>query len=94
MGDTWVACKHGAEATFNCQLQGLSCFDDGKGHVGCAAGGDCDPHTFVETCVGQTLVYCDFGRAALVDCSASGRTCVPKTFAGDMMVAHGGYCSM
>lgn len=84
---TLIACKGGHEASFDCAKAGLTCVDQGGGKVSCGLGKTCDPNTFIETCVGPILTYCDAGKITMLDCMKAGwKRCVPQ------VNGNGGYC--
>ena len=67
-----VSCFAGHEAPFDCGPLGLAC---GEGAGACVyAASDCDPATFVDSCAGPVLTFCDLGRVATTDCVAAGFT--------------------
>lgn len=83
-GDLIDACVGGRTATLRCPClgDGFTCQMAG-GVAFCGAASECDPRTFAKTCNGTSVVFCDAGKLATVDCVALGfSSCAPSAMAG------------
>ena len=95
-GATLVQCLGGREGRSDCSAVGLDCIPgDGdasgfwNGQAYCGLGAECDP-TFLDSCNGTQLTYCDLGKLTTLDCVAEGwAKCLPAT-----PPFYGGRCSL
>ncbi len=77
-GDVLSVCDGGGVVTTDCAASGTECMLDESGAAFCGVpvpAGACGDVTGVGACDGDTVVWCDGGALASLDCAAGGRIC-------------------
>lgn len=77
-GDALSVCTDGVVEVTDCGATGGTCVVDASGMASCAVpvpAGSCGDIDTVGECQGDTVVWCDGGALASLDCGAAGRLC-------------------